>query len=47
MDFVRENPGEPVPEETFTHSHVLCSSVIPYLLHPFTTIHGNHSKKAN
>ena len=20
MDFVRDNPGEPVPEETFTHS---------------------------
>jgi len=19
MDFVRDNPGEPVPEETFTH----------------------------
>jgi len=21
LDFVRDNPGEPVPEETFTHSH--------------------------
>jgi len=21
VDFVRDNPGEPVPEETFTHSH--------------------------
>jgi len=20
MDFVRDNPGEPVPEDTFTHS---------------------------
>jgi len=37
MDFVRDNLGEPVPEETFTHS---CLSVIPYLLHPSTTIHG-------
>jgi len=40
MDFVRDNPGEPVPEETFTHSHLLWSSIIPYLLHPSTTIHG-------
>jgi len=22
MDFVRDNPGEPAPEETFTHSHL-------------------------
>jgi len=22
MDFVWDNPGEPVPEETFTHSHL-------------------------
>ena len=22
LDFVRNNPGEPVPEETFTHSHL-------------------------
>jgi len=21
VDFVRDNPGEPVPEETFTHPH--------------------------
>jgi len=21
VDFVRDNPGEPVPEETFTYSH--------------------------
>ena len=24
MDFVWDNPGEPVPEETFTHSHLIC-----------------------
>ena len=36
-DFVQDNPGEPVPEETFTHSHL---SVVPYLLHPFITIYG-------
>jgi len=23
MDFFRDNPGEPVPEETFTHSHYI------------------------
>jgi len=23
LDFVRDNQGEPVPEETFTHSHLL------------------------
>jgi len=22
LDFVRDNPGEPVPKETFTHSHL-------------------------
>ena len=27
MDFVRFNQGEPVPEETFTHSHLLWSSI--------------------
>jgi len=40
LDFVLDNMGEPVPEETFTHSHLLWSSVIPYLLPPSTTIHG-------
>jgi len=40
MDFVRDNPGEPVPEETFTHSHLLWSSIVPYLLHPCNMIHG-------
>jgi len=39
MDFVRDNPGEPVPEETFTHSHLLWSSIVPYLLNSSTTIH--------
>jgi len=28
LDFVRDNPGEPVPEETFTHSHSSWSSII-------------------
>jgi len=40
MDFVRDNPGEPVPEETFIHSHLSCSSIFPYLLHPSTMIHS-------
>jgi len=38
LDFVRDNQGEPVPEETFTHSHQSWSSVIPYLLPPSITI---------
>ena len=29
LHFVRDNPGEPVPEETFTHSHSSWSSIIP------------------
>jgi len=29
LDFVWNNPGEPVPEETFTHSHPSWSSNIP------------------
>ena len=31
-------PREPVPEETFTHSHPSCLSDILYQLPPFTTI---------
>jgi len=31
--FVRDNPVEPLMEETCTHSHLSWSSVIPYLLH--------------
>ena len=33
------NLGEPVPEETFTHSHLSWSSVIPYLLPPSPFLH--------
>jgi len=32
--------GEPVLEETFTHSHLSWSSIILYLLPPATTIHS-------
>ena len=39
LDFVHDNPGEPVPEETFTKSHLLWSSIVPYLLHASITIH--------
>jgi len=28
LDFVQDNPGEPVPLETFTHSHLSWSSII-------------------
>jgi len=37
---VWDNLGEPVPEETFTNSHLSWSSIILYLLHPSNTIHG-------
>jgi len=39
VEFVRDNLGEPLPEETFTHSHPSWSSIIPYLLPPSITIH--------
>ena len=39
MDFVQDNPDEPVPEQTFTHSHLSWSSIIPYLLPPSIMIH--------
>ena len=39
-DFVWDNQGEPVPEETFTHSHLSWSSIIRYLLPSYITIHG-------
>jgi len=38
--FVQDYPGEPVLEETFTHSHVFWSSTILYQLPPFTMIHS-------
>jgi len=34
LDFIQDYPGEPVPEETFTHSHLSWSSIILYLLPP-------------
>jgi len=40
LNFVRDNPGKPVPEETFTHSHLSWLSIIPYLLPPSFMIHG-------
>jgi len=40
LDFVQDNLDQPVPEETFTHSHLSWSSVIPYLIPPSITIHG-------
>ena len=36
---VRDYPGKPVPEETFTHSRPSWSSNILYQLPPFTIIH--------
>jgi len=40
LDSVRVNLGEPIPEGTFTHSHLSWSSIISYLLPPSITIHG-------
>jgi len=39
LDFVQDNLGESVLEETFIHSHLSWSSIIPYLLPPSFTIH--------
>jgi len=36
--FVWDYPGEPVPEETFTHSHLSWSSIILYQLPTSTMI---------
>ena len=40
LNFVRDNTGETAPEQTFTHSRLSWSSVIPYLLLPSIIIHG-------
>jgi len=40
VDSVRDNTCEPVPDETFTHSNLSCSSVIPYQLSASIMIHG-------
>jgi len=40
LDFVWDNLGALVPEKTFIHSHPLWSSIIPYLLPQYITIHG-------
>jgi len=40
LDFVQDNLSEPVPEETFAHSHLSWSSIVPNLLYPSNTIHG-------
>jgi len=39
MDFVRDNLGEPVPEETFTHSHLSWSSIYYNPWHPLCSVH--------
>jgi len=38
--FVPDYPGEPVPEETFTHSHRYLSSAVLYPFHQSTMIHS-------
>jgi len=38
--FVWDNPGRPVPEETFTRSHPSWSTYFLYHLFPFAMVHG-------
>jgi len=38
MDPVQDNPGEPIPEESFTLSHLSWSSIVPY-----THTHTQHT----
>jgi len=40
MDFVRDNPGESVPKETFIHSRLSWSSIILYLFPLSIVIYG-------
>jgi len=40
MALSQDYPGEPVPEETFTPSHLFWSSIIFYHLPPSTTIYS-------
>jgi len=40
LDFVWDNPGEQVPKETFTNSHLSLSSTILYMLPPSIAIHA-------
>ena len=40
MDFVWDDPGEPVPEVTLTHSDLPWSLIVPCLLLPSNAIHG-------
>ena len=40
LDFVQDNLGKQVPEETFTHSHLSWSSIVLYLLHQSNKIQG-------
>ena len=40
LDFLRDNPCEPVPEKSITHSHLSWSSIILYLLPPSFMMHG-------
>jgi len=39
LDFVQHNPGELVPKETFSHSHLFWSSIISYMLPLSIVIH--------
>jgi len=43
LDFVRDNPGEPVPEETITHSHLSWSPILPVQLTCLTVFMHNLS----
>jgi len=46
VEFVRDNPGEPVPEETFTPSHSSWSSIIPIcFLHLLRSIWNSEKQR--
>ena len=44
VEFVWDNPGEPVPEETFTHSHSSQPSIIPIIVGEHREIINNISE---
>ena len=46
LDFVRDNTGEPVSEETVTHSHLSWSSIVHYLLPPGDVSSWKHIAEA-
>jgi len=42
VDFVLDNPGEPVPEETFTHFGAFCTNLGFHVLSPWQARRSSH-----